>query len=366
MSLKKILSLALIASISCTNGVAAPLSRPLVIAQPTSPTADTADYERDFFLGAKVYFDQINANGGIKGRKVSLRKTAVGLNGNKELFSERPDIIFGAVGDSLIHSLTQNPSVSSGEIPLFATISNGESGTFSSQGGIALRTSLPDELIGIVEQFKNFGITTFGLAHSAELPPSVVEGISQKARNLGIQITAQERLSSDPGRTLLSVERVAKGRPQAVIVIGDTLTTANFFQAYRRKDPGTFLCTPSIANARTLIDAMGTKAARGLILSQVVPAPSATLEIAREHRKLMDKFADEPASPATLEGFIAAKTLVIALNNSAETSAGNLRKALQSLGRLNLGGYELDFNRNGRPSTFIELSVVSENGKLRR
>lgn len=187
-------------------------------------------------------------------------------------------------------------------------------------------------------------------------------GPSNEANAQGVRILGQVCL---PGSSK-AAEQLARLKPQAVIVIGDTHSAAQFFKRYRSLDPGAFLCASSMVNAKTLIASIGPQAARGLIISQVVPAPSATLEISREHRRLMEKYADEPSSPATMEGFIAAKMLVMTLQKSPEVSASALRQILLEENRINLGGYELSFCKTGRPSRFVELSVINRDGRLLR
>ncbi len=43
-----------------------------------------------------------------------------------------------------------------------------------------------------------------------------------------------------------------------------------------------------------------------------------------------------------------------------------LKDALSASGKLRLGGFALDFERPSRPSDFVELSVVTRDGKLLR
>lgn len=345
----------------------------IIVAHPADLSGPGADFGRDYSLGAKVYFDHVNAAGGIRGRRLVYRASDTAGQPARALDNARTalqgggdTVIFGLAGDRAIATLLRDGKLRSAGIPLFGAVAgNRELGP--EDGVFALRAGLADEIRAIVEQLQNLGIASFGLASADEYRQEAARELQAASRAQGIRVVAEVQLPTGPEGAMAAAGQVAAARPQAVIVIGDTLSAAQFFKRYRSLDPGAFLCAPSMVNFRTLSAAIGPQAARGLIISQVVPDPAAPLEITREHRRLMEKYADEPSSPATLEGFIAAKLLVAALQKAPDTSAGALRQALFGEGRISLGGYDLNFSRGGgRPSRFVELSVTTREGRLLR
>lgn len=365
--------LALLAGALCWQPAAAQAAKPIVVAHPVDFSGPGADFGRDFSLGAKVYFDHINAGGGIKGRRLVYRSSDTGgqparvLDSVRALLAERGDaVIFGVAGDHALALLARDGKLRGAGVPLFGAVA-GNSALGPEDGVFHLRAGLADEIRAIVGQLKNLGIASFGLAGADEYLREAAETLLSESRQQGVQLISQVALPTSPEGAAAAATKIAAARPQAVIVIGDTLSAAQFFKRYRSLDPGAFLCAPSLVNVRTLTSAIGAQAARGLIISQVVPDPAAPQEISREHKRLMNKYADEPSSPATLEGFIAAKLLVTTLQKSPDASASTLRQTLYGEGRISLGGYELNFSRGGgRPSRFVELSVISRDGRLLR
>lgn len=347
--------------------------KPILIAHPVDFSGPGADFGRDFSLGAKVYFDHINAGGGIKGRRLAYRTSDTGglparaLASAQAMLQERGDaVLFGVTGDQAVTGLARDGKLRNAGVPLFGAIA-GNAAPGPEDGVFHLRAGLGDEIHALVGQLKSLGITTFGLASSDEYLSETAGALKSESAKQGIRILGEVALPTTASGAAAAADKLVASHPQAVIVIADTLSAAQFFKRYRSLDPGAFLCAPSLVNARTLISAIGPQAARGLIISQVVPDPAAPLEISREHKRLMEKYADEPSSPATLEGFIAAKLLVMTLQKAQETTAGALRQSLFGDSRLNLGGYELNFSRSGgRPSRFVELSVISREGRLLR
>lgn len=366
------LGLTLLSLLPAQASAAPSAQKSIVIAQLSDLSGNGADFGRDFSVGAKVYFDHVNASGGIKGKRIVYRSSDTGgqavhtLSGAQSALSERSDaILFGITGDQTVESLARDNRLRSAGTPLFGAVTANTSLGLD-DGVFYLRASLADEVQAIVRQLKNLGVATFGLAAAGEQISDAVKLLEKEATAQGARLVGHVALPTSAEGSAAAADKLMSKKPQAVIVIGDTLSAAQFFKRYRSLDPGTFLCAPSMVNAKTLIATIGPQAARGLIISQVVPAPEATLDISREHRKLMDKYADEPASPATLEGFIAAKLLVNSLQKSADASAASLRQTLQGEGRINLGGYELNFNKGTRASHFVELSVINRDGRLLR
>lgn len=365
-----IAALALFCNSLPAMATATPANRSLLIAQPVDLSGPNADFGRDYSLGAKVYFDHVNAGGGVRGRRINYRAVdtagipSQALSRAKALLAEKADVLFGVTGNAVVDTIARDSAIQASGVALFGAV--GGNRLSYSNGVFQLRASISDELGAMVSQLRELGITSFGLVSSPEYATEAGATMNAEATKLGIRLLRQETLPTQPAAISTVAEQMATQRPQAVIVIGDTLSAAQFFKRYRSLDPGAFLCAPSLVNVRTLTAAIGSTAARGLIISQVVPGTSAYPELSLEHRRLMEKYADEPISPATLEGFISAKLLVQALQKAPDSSAAALRQALTAEGRISLGGYALNFGRDERASRFVELSVINREGRLMR
>ncbi len=345
--------------------LAAPSGKAVLIGHPADLSGPAADFNRDYALGAKVYFDYINGQGGISGRRLQYRSVDTGgrlsqaLSSAQTLSEAGAQVLFGVSGDRLVDELARDNKLRSSGISLFGVVG----GSDQSAGPIHLRASRSDEIRAMIQQLASMGVVNFGLAVDSQRAADTERLVSATASELGARISVSQRLdSNNPNAVDPLVKTISAARPQALIVIADTLAAAQIFQRYRQVDPGAFLCAPSEVNIRTLIAILGPSTARGLIVSQVVPNPSGISELAREHRKLMEKYADEPVSPATLEGFIAAKALVRSLQQREASPS----EALRPQGKFDLGGFTLDFTSSQRASRFVELTVVDRNGRLLR
>jgi len=112
---------------------------------------------------------------------------------------------------------------------------------------------------------------------------------------------------------------------------------------------------------------VGPTLAYGTLITQVVPNPLlANLPVLREHSSLWRRFRDEPLSHLTLEGFLAAKTLVQALRGlKSDTSRSAITNLLRTHKDYDLGGISLHFaDGSNRGSSFVDLTLLRKDGTL--
>jgi len=356
--------LALPASAAASDG------KSIVVAQAADLSGPGADFGRDYSLGAKVYFDHVNATGGIAGRRVVYRsRDTAGIPANgvaavRALLKEGADVLFGVTGDNTVDAVARDEAVRQSGTPLFAPVA-GNTHLGPAENVFYVRAGVAQEIRAAAAHLTGLGIRTFAIATADEHGREAARALEDEATRQGARVVARTTLAATGDAPSRAASLIGQSHPQAVFVVGDTLAVAQFFKRYRQVDPGAFLCAPSLVNVRTLTSVLGAEAARGIIVSQVVPDPGTFAEVTREHRKLMEKYADEPASQATLEGFIAAKALVRALRRSRDGAAG-LAQAVRADGRFDLGGYGLQFAPNKRASDYVELTVIDRNGRLLR
>jgi branched-chain amino acid transport system substrate-binding protein len=98
-----------------------------------------------------------------------------------------------------------------------------------------------------------------------------------------------------------------------------------------------------------------------------VPHPqSSGSRLQTEHRAMMKKFRDEPPSHLTLEGFLAAKGLVRALERSGRNiTRASIAATLSGTKQFDLDGMTLVFTpESDRGSKFVDLAYLRKSGTL--
>ncbi len=333
-----------------------------------------ADIARDYLAGARTYFDFINAAGGINGRRIAMiekddgGKPAETLRLTRELIDkDRIDVLFGNVGDEGLRALAGDANFKASGITLYAPLSGAEIG--NAAGHIYfVRPTYREEARHIVQHFSLLGSRNFATVATADRIGETLAGeLSAELKARGLAVDTRLTLSADLKNIDTIVRELAELKPQVVVLAADTIAMAEFLKRFRQRDKGTNVVGFSTVNHRTLLEIAQPDFAVSTLITQVVPHPAASnTRLQVEHRALMAKFRDEPPSHLTLEGFLAAKGLVRALERAGrDLSRSNIAKALSGDKRFDLDGMTLVFSRsNDRGSHFVDLAYLRRDGKL--
>jgi ABC-type branched-subunit amino acid transport system substrate-binding protein len=329
---------------------------------------------RDYVAGAKTYFDLVNSEGGINGHKiVHVVKDGKGdpqeiARAAAELLGERhAGVLFGNVGDATMRALAAARTAEREGVVLFAPLT-GMPGDMHYVKTV--RASYADEARSLIRHFTGLGLTSFcvvtaaGDDQKASLQ-AVRDAIAALNRPLACEV-ATEDAGGDAGRAAVLVR---KSHPQVVIVLGDTAVVGNFVREFPFKSLGIAVGALSLVNHTALIEIAGPGPARGVVLTQVVPAPQGeAVPIVREHARAMRRFRDEPPSHLTLEGFIAAKTMVEALRKVLSAKPArreDITLTLSGMAEVNLAALAIEYSMSssGGPR-MIEVTMVGSDGNL--
>ena len=360
--------LVLLALASVAEAVAQDLKIGVVVDQ----SSFNADIARDYLAGARTYFDYINGQGGINGRRLSLivkddeGDAAKTVLATRQLVDEdKVDALFGYVGDDGVAAVATESAFKRARIALYAPLSGVEVSK-TPDTIFFVRPTYREEARHLISHFTLLGNKRFVvLASASTFGERLSKQISEKlaARNLTLSTTLVIPVD------LKNLEQLAKRTlvldPQVVVVAADTISMAEFLRKFRALDKGTNIVGFSIVNHRTLMELAKPEFAAGTMLTQVVPHPELPMtKIQSEHLALFKKYREEPPSHVTLEGFLAAKSFVTSISKGSLTRAGILA-SLSGSQRIDTGGIVLSFSAaNDRGSSFVDLSLLRKSGRL--
>lgn len=342
----------------------------------TDQSALGSDLGRDYLAGARTYFDHINAQGGIHGRKITLLvkddegAPANALKLTRGLIAEdKVDALFGFTGDENIALVAKDSAFRASRTLLFAPLSGAEIGD-ATDTIVFVRPTYKDEVRHIIQHFAQLQLTRFVAVHAQD---SFGAGLADE---IGLQLSVNKaplagRFAIHPALSGLDalVRNILNTRPQVIIVAADTIAMAELVKKIRSQEAGrgVNIVGLSTVNHRTLMELAKADFAAGTMITQVVPNPlvSAT-RLQTEHLALMAKYRDEPPSHLTLEGFMAAKALVKALEKiSGDINRGSIVAALAGNRRYDLDGMTLAFSKaSDRGSHFVDIAYLRRSGRL--
>ena len=348
--------------------------RDIVIGQSIDLSGPQGDIGKNYLTGASVYFDFINSNGGISGRRiVHLVEDNHGSAETSDritrdfLSKRRVDALFGYFGQDSVESLLHNSEFRRSGMPLVAPLSGIET-----DRGVSnlffIRASYATEAKKLVSYFSSQGVKKFAAIHaSSSYGKASMAAIENELKNRNLSLISKHAINNDGAEIGSAAKAIHASNPQAIIVILETLPAAQFVKEYRKLDVATYILTLSLTNHVTLFEIAGQDASTGTMLAQVVPHPrSWFVPVVMEHDKIMKIYRDEPPSHLTIEGFIAAKLLVSALKAAGkDITPERLSSALRETRKLDVGGYILDFSaQNNRGSNYVDINMLTRKGGL--
>lgn len=352
---------------SITIGMSAPFSGP------------NAAYGLDMRQTIQSYFEQLNKNGGVNGRKLELvalddgYETERTVANTKALIGEKNVFALLSYYGSSPTTEAMNKVFGPAKVPLVGTISGAAtlrepvSANPNSRYMFNVRASYADETEAIVNQLVSFGLKNIAVFYQNDgFGQSGLDGITTALKKHNLSPSAVGTVERNSLDVAKAVESIAKASPQAVIMVTLYKPTAAFVQAMKKVGQNPMFMTLSPVGTEQLAQELGA-AARGIGVSQVVPYPwNDTAPVVREYQKLV-------AKPGTytyygMEGYLMARTLVEGLRRAGrDLSRDKLQGALENLSGVDFGGYRINYSANGRQgSRFVELTVIGSGGRVLR
>ncbi len=357
-------------AVQAENGVT---DQSIVIGQSAALSGPAQGLGLELRSGAKLHFDQVNAAGGIHGRKIQLESLDDGYEPDKAAANTKTLIrdakafaLFGYVGTPTTQAAL--PLVTEAHIPFIGAFTGAQllRDPFNKYV-FNVRASYFDETEKIAEHLTTVGVTKIAVLYQNDAYGKAGLAGMERAlekRKLKPLITATvERNSTD---VEAAVKAISAAKPDAVLVVSAYKSVAAFVMAMKKQGSAAVIHNLSFVGSVPLAKELGANGV-GVHIAQVVPFPwSATLPVTREYQELVKKAGRSDYSFTELEGYIAARVLVEGLRRAGkDLSRDKLISALETMTRTDIGGFAVNFspsNHNG--SNFVDLSIIGNGGKF--
>lgn len=347
----------------------------IVLGQSAAFSGPAAQLGIQMNKGARIYFETLNANGGIHGAQIELRTLDDGYEpdrckANTEKFI-KDDVfgLFGYVGTPTC--LAALPLVNESKIPFFGPFTGAEAlrEPFS-KSVFHVRASYYDETGLIVKQLTSLGLKKIAVFYQNDsYGKAGLEGVKRALKPLGLEPVALGTVERNTIDVAGAIKDIVPKLPDAVVQISAYKSCAAFIREARKAGYGGTFFNVSFVGTQALADELG-KEGRGIMVSQVMPFPfSTTTPIAREYLDAVRKAgADATANYSSMEGYMAAKVIAEGLKRAGRNPGrDSLINGLESIQNANFGGFTVDFGpKDHVASTFVDLSMLTEDGKVRR
>jgi branched-chain amino acid transport system substrate-binding protein len=346
----------------------------IILGQSAAFTGPAAQLGIQFYQGAKLYFDRINAEGGVAGRQIEIRYLDDGyepdrcIENTKKLIAEDVFALFGYIGTPT--SLVALPLAIKEKIPFIAPFTGamGLRDPFNKYA-FHVRASYNDETGLIVKQLANLDLKKIAVFYQNDsYGKAGLDGVTLALNGLGLKPVALATVERNSVEVSKAVSTLVAAGPDAVIQISAYKSCAAFIRGARKAGyAGTFY-NVSFVGTQALADELGKDGA-GVVVSQVVPSPySASRPIAFEFSNAAKAAGKNfQINYSSLEGYIAAQLFVDGLRRAGPKPTRELLiGGLESLGNQSVGGFSVSFGPNDHvASSFVELSMLTGDGRVR-
>jgi branched-chain amino acid transport system substrate-binding protein len=346
----------------------------LVLAQSAPFTGPAAQLGIQFHQGAKLFLEQLNAQGGVHRKPIELARLDDGyepdrcVENTRKLLADDPLALFGYIGTPT--SVAALPLAIAAKAPFVAPFTGATAlrQPFN-RYAFHLRASYNDETAVIVKQLTSLGLTKIAVFYQNDAYGKAgLDGVELALAAQQMKPVAKATVERNSVAVAAAVKPLLAAQPDAIVQIGAYKACAAFIRAARAAGFGGTFFNVSFVGTQALADELG-KDATGVVVSQVMPSPySPARPITREFLEAVKKGgADYQANFSSMEGYLAAKVLAEGLKRGpAKVNREALITGLEAMGNESFGGFNVSFSPTDHvASKFVELSMLTGDGKVR-
>jgi ABC-type branched-subunit amino acid transport system substrate-binding protein len=342
--------------------------KPWVIAQIVDTTAQQQDVSKDFLIGSRAAWQEINAKGGLQGRPVKHLSieadgTATSLKAALDSAQSITSCIAlsGTAGDRTAQALTSLLRAErSGLAHVAPWLQNASSELDDTT--FAIFADRQAQISHIVKSLSVVGTKDLGVIYASPQEFALHRAdVERAAQRMSMQIT-----TSLPAQDLKSVgQKLAPTSPAVQLFIGGTPELAQLTAGLEQQSRQRYVLALADVNLQTMKE-MGAARQTPVFAAQTVPMVNSSLPVVRAYRAAMSKYFDEPANPLSLAGYIATRYTFEVLNKVANNGSGLNRQtalaAFQKRESVDVGGFVVNYNAAGRGSQFVTQSMLGKDG----
>jgi ABC-type branched-subunit amino acid transport system substrate-binding protein len=328
-----------------------------------------------FNAGASLVIDELNAQGGIGGRRLRLvslddeLKPERAISNYKALLAEHKVFaFFGGVGSGTIAGVA--PILRESNAPLIGNFALSDAARETAKGAAYfVRASYGREAIKLVQHLGTIGITRIAVAHldnpGGQEVLALVKGAVLAEGKAG-DLAGAAAVKNDGSNAVAAGRALAAANAQAVVMFLAGPPVAQLMAAINEAGASPAFYGMSVVAGDQVARAMGTRL-RALATSQVTPYPWSDADPTARAFRSRCEAARVPVAYNVYEGYINALVLAEGLRRAGHNlTRASLHAAMRGF-KARIAGMDIDFSDGASTgSRFVELVHVSPAGRFRR
>ena len=341
----------------------------LVLGQSLPLSGPSAQLGLDYRRGALAWFEAVNREGGIHGRKIQLislddkYEPPQTLINTRQLL-KRNDLLalFGYVGTPT--TKVALPLIEEALVPLVAPMTGASLFRQSDLRMVFnMRTSYRREIAAMVDELVRDAHHRIAIVYQDDaFGQDGLDGALAALSRHGLKpvvVTTVQRNSAQVGEAL---DDLMATNPNGIVLVSAYVSSAALSSALRNRGSRAQIMNVSFVGTQALQKAMPVGEANGIGVAQVVPFPwNRWIPVVADYQRCL-RLSDKSSGFGftSFEGYLAARMITEALERAGKNpSRQALVQALESIRDLDLGGFRLQMGRDDHDaSDFVELTFL--------
>ncbi|WP_440641941.1 ABC transporter substrate-binding protein [Bradyrhizobium sp. PUT101] len=326
--------------------------------------------------GIVAAFTEINAKGGIHGRKLQLISRDDGYDPDRSvrqtlrlIEDDKVFALIGAVGTPT--AIATIPITSTRNIPFIGPFSGAEFlRDLELPNVVNIRASYGAEAEAWVKHLtEDRRFTRIGIFYQDDsFGRDGLLGVKRALARRGLELAAEGTFERNTRAVAAALRVIKRAEPEAIVMVGTYGPCAEFIKLAHRSGFYPAFANISFVGANALAEELGPDG-EGVIVSQVVPFPwDRSLKLVADYQAAQQAF-DPTLTPdfVSLEGYISGRLAAAALEKAGpKPTRASLLRAINDIGRFDISGTTVIVGPrmiDAPPKVF--LTVIQKDGSFR-
>jgi ABC-type branched-subunit amino acid transport system substrate-binding protein len=342
-------------------------ARSPMVAQVVDSSNQTQDISKDFLVGSRTAWQEINAAGGIRGQ--TIRHQIIETDGSlaqmnaawAQLRSDAACIAsFGTCADALAAGFTVQSRTESSELAHVAPWL--QSGSVD-QGAntFSIFSTREQQIQHALRNMSTVGIDNIMVVYQSEAERSQnMQDIQRMAQRLKLalrEMPVQADLTSQ-------AQQISRTSTPLVLFVGGTPELVQFMRGWNPGATLRYIIAMADVNLQTAQQMMGNRYAP-VIGTQAVPVVTGSLAIVRRYRQALAKYYDEPPTALSLAGYLSARyTAQVLQGVRGSLSRSTAFEAFSRRQAVDMEGFRVSYENGKLQSAYVTQSMLSADGRV--
>lgn len=344
-----------------TAGVRSPM-----VGQIADVSNEYQDVSKDFIIGSRTAWQEINASGGLRGQRI--RHNTIEMDGTSAqrdaAWAQLRDddscvAVFGTCADQMAVELTLKNTAERNELAHSAPwLQN--SATELGRNTFPIFSGREQQIQHALKSMATVGITSLTVVYQSERERAAtskdIQRIAQRlnlgARDMPVQTDLKQQAQQ------LSLTSIP-----LILFVGGTPELVQFTQGWSKSGGLRYIVALADVNLQTALQMNGGRHVP-VIGTQPVPVVSSSVPLARRYRQALQKYFDEPPTALSFAGYISARYTAQMMLSASSFSRGAVFDAFVRRQTMDLDGFRIDVEAGRLRSAFVTQSMISADGRV--